>query len=139
MCSLEHDTCANMFSSGLHKRQQKPPQLKLNLQSRESRGNLLCIISCNFPSCSAYHQVSASLSLKGIGDAKEQYRFLLLQSRSGRPCCRLWKSYLLIPKVLLTKYMLIYNPVQHKHSAAASLVITGPIHAQQAAAQAAPG
>lgn len=23
MCSLEHDTCANMFSSGLHKRQQK--------------------------------------------------------------------------------------------------------------------
>lgn len=52
-------------------------------------------------------------------------------------CCVLWKSYLLILEVLLTKYALIYNLIQHKHSAAASLVITRPIHAQQAAAQAA--
>lgn len=49
-----------------------------------------------------------------------------------------WKSYLLIPEVLLTQYVLVYNPIQHKHSAAASLVITRPIHTQRAAVHAVP-
>lgn len=74
MCSLEHDTCANMFSSGLHKRQEKNTKLKINFQSRGTHGNLPCIILCNFPSNSSLPP--ASHSLKGVGNSKEQHRFL---------------------------------------------------------------
>lgn len=126
MCSLEHDTCANTFSTGPCTRQQKEkkkpqPQLKLNFLFAESRCNLLFYVLGRPP--------ASYLGGRATEMSSAAYIFF---------CCVLWKSYLLILEVLLTKHALIYNLIQHKHFAAASLVITRPIHAQQAAVQAAP-
>ena len=71
-----------------------------------------------------------------IADSKDQQRFSFPAIVVG-PVKASGKVIFLTPEVLLIKYMLIYNPIQHKHSVAASLVITRPIHTQQAAVHAA--
>lgn len=75
---------------------------------------------------------TASLTFNKGGGREERAALLLLVQSWPGPVI-FWFFELLLPM-----YMLIYNPIQHKHSAAASLVITRPIHTQQAAMQAEP-
>lgn len=86
MCSLEHDTCANMFSSGLHKRQQSKKKKNTRVKKaqppirRETRCNLQCIILCNFLFASSRRSFcEKGGSLKN--SKKVQHCFL---------SCRLW-------------------------------------------------
>lgn len=136
MCSLEHDTCANMFSSGLHKRQQSKKKKNTRVKKaqppirRETRCNLQCIILCNFLFASSRR----SFCEKG-GSLKNSKKC----STVSFPVASGWKLSFRFSRSWLTKHMLIYNPIRHKHAAAATLVIASPIHAQQAAAQPAPG
>lgn len=68
MCSLEHDTCANMFPSSLHK---NAPRLKLNLQTPRQFATYYFI---PFP-FKLGPPPDLSRSATGIGDRKEQRGF----------------------------------------------------------------